>query len=98
MAQCPLIPLGSHVIIRRSTAAEKSAGGIVLPENAKDKPKQGSILAVGPGKVCDDGKRAKMQVKVGDVVLFSSYAGTEIKEKGEEFLIMEESEVFAIVG
>ena len=78
MANADITPLGSHVLVKRASAAEKSKGGIVLPENAKDKPKEGTVISVGSGKVSDDGKRAKMQVKAGDRVLFSSYAGTEV--------------------
>jgi chaperonin GroES len=97
MSKSQLKPLGSHVIVQRSTPAEVSKGGIVLPEKAKDKPKEGKVIAIGNGKMLEDGKRQKMQVKAGDRVLFSSYAGTEVKSNGEEFLVMEESDIFAIV-
>ena len=90
-------PLGSHVIVQRASAADISRGGIVLPEKAKDKPKEGKVVAIGNGKVLEDGKRQQLQLKTGDRVLFSSYAGTEIKVDGEEYLVMEESDVFAVI-
>jgi len=96
-AKMNLRPLGDRVILQRAEAEEKTAGGILLPESAKDKPKEGRILAVGEGKLLDDGKTAKMHVKVGDRVLFSSYAGTEVKVHGEEYLIMSESDILAVV-
>ncbi len=98
MAKQSIKPLGSHVLVQRSQAADTSRGGIHLPEKAKDKPKEGKIIAVGSGKVTDDGKRAKIQVKAGDRVLFNSYAGTEVKVGGDEFLVMEESEILAVLG
>lgn len=91
-------PLGEKVLIRRLEAEETTRGGIVLPDSAKEKPQKGKILAVGDGKLLDDGSRAKFQVKVGDTVLFSSYGGTEIKVDGEELMLMDESEVLAILG
>jgi chaperonin GroES len=97
MSKTNLKPLGSHVLVLRATPAEISQGGIVLPEKAKDKPKEGKILAVGNGKMLEDGKRQKMQVKAGDRVLFSSYAGTEVKAGGEEYLVMEETDIFAVI-
>jgi chaperonin GroES len=93
-----LQPLGSHVLVSRSSAAEKSTGGIIIPEKAKDKPKEGTVIAVGPGKVMEDGKRQAMQLKAGDRILFSSYAGTEVKIDGNEYLVMEESDVFAVIA
>jgi chaperonin GroES len=90
-------PLGSHVLVQRSSPAEKSAGGIIIPEKGKEKPKEGKIVAVGNGKVLEDGKRQTLQVKPGDRVLFSSYAGTEIKVEGQEFLVMEETDIFAVI-
>lgn len=90
-------PLGDRVIVQRAEAEEKTAGGILLPETAKDKPKEGKILAVGEGKVNDKGERQKMTLKVGDRVLFTSYAGTEVKYQGEEFLIMSENDVLAVI-
>ena len=96
-AKLNLRPLGDRVILQRAEAEEKTAGGILLPESAKDKPKQGKIVACGEGRVLDNGDRLKMNVKVGDRVLFSSYAGTEIKHDGEEYLIMSESDILAII-
>ncbi len=98
MSKTALKPLGSHVIVQRSSAAEKSTGGIVLPENAKDKPKEGKVVSTGNGKMMEDGKRQQMQVKAGDRVVFSSYAGTEVKHDGQEFLIVEESDILAVVN
>ena len=93
-----LRPLGDRVLVQRAEAEEKTAGGILLPESAKDKPKEGLILAIGDGKVLDSGERQKLTVKVGDRVLFSSYAGTEVKISGEEYLIMSENDVLAVIG
>jgi chaperonin GroES len=90
-------PLSDKIVVKRLEAEEKTAGGIVLPETAKEKPKEGKVVSVGPGKVLDTGERSKMQVKEGDRVLFTSYAGTEVKLDGEEYLIMDESDVLAIV-
>jgi chaperonin GroES len=91
-------PLGDKVIVQRLEAESKTAGGIVLPDSAKEKPKRGKIVAVGDGKQLDDGGRGQMSVKKGQEVLFSSYAGTEVKmTDGAEYLIMDESEILAIV-
>ncbi len=90
-------PLGEKVLIQRLEAEEKTKGGIVLPDTAKEKPQKGKILAVGDGRLMDDGTRAAFQVKVGDMVLFASYAGTEIKVDGQELMLMDESEVLAIL-
>ena len=90
-------PLGDRVIVKRLEAEEKTAGGIVLPETAKEKPKEGKIVAVGPGKVLDSGERSKIQLKKGDRVLFSSWAGDEVKVDGEEYLLMKEEDVLAVV-
>lgn len=90
-------PLGDKVLVKRIEAESLTAGGIVLPESAKEKPKRGRIQAVGDGKLLDTGERGKLQVKKGDEVLFTSYAGTEIKIDGEELLIMDESDVLAVI-
>lgn len=90
-------PLGEKVLIKRLEAEEKTKGGIVLPDAAKEKPQKGTVLAVGDGKLLKDGKRASFQVKKGDKVLFASYAGTEIKVDGEEYMLMDESDVLAIL-
>jgi len=84
------------VLVKRIEAEEKTKGGIVLPDTAKEKPKEGEIVAVGEGKMLDNGKRAAPQVKVGDRILFTSYAGTEVKIEGEDFLIMREEDILAI--
>lgn len=90
-------PLGAKVLIERLDAEETTAGGIVLPDTAKEKPQRGTILAVGDGALLDSGERSKLQVKTGDKVLFASYGGTEIKIGGEEYLLMDESDVLAIL-
>ncbi|OHB60194.1 MAG: co-chaperone GroES [Planctomycetes bacterium RBG_13_46_10] len=90
-------PLADKVIVERIEAESKTAGGIVLPDSAKEKPQRGKIVSVGEGKLLDDGARSKMQVKKGDEVLFTSYAGTEVKLDGKEYLIMEESDIMAII-
>lgn len=91
-------PLGDRVVLKVVEAEEKTASGIVLPDTAKEKPQQGKVLAVGPGKYADDGKLVPMSVKTGDTVLFAKYAGTEVKYGGEELLILKESDLLAIVG
>jgi len=90
-------PLGDKVLVKRIEAESMTAGGIVLPETAKEKPKRGRVQAVGDGKMLDTGERSKMQLKKNDEVIFTSYAGTEIKIDGEEFLILDESDVLAVV-
>ncbi len=96
--QAPKIrPLGEKVLIQRLEAEQMTKGGIVLPDSAKERPQKGTILALGDGKMLDSGERAGFQVKVGDKVLFASYAGTEIKVGGEEYMLMEESDILAIL-
>jgi chaperonin GroES len=90
-------PLADKVLVQRVEAENKTAGGIVLPDTAKEKPQRGKIVAVGSGKVLDDGTVKKMQVKKGDLVLFTSYAGTDIKIDGKEYLIMDESDIMAVI-
>jgi chaperonin GroES len=90
-------PLADKVLVERLEAETKTAGGIVLPDTAKEKPQRGKIVSVGEGKVLDDGTRQKVQVKKGQIVLFTSYAGTEIKIEGKEYLIMNESDIMAII-
>ncbi len=92
-----VVPLNDKVLIKRLEAEDKTAGGIILPDTAKEKPKQGKILAVGEGKPLETGKRAAFQVKVGDRVLFSSYSGNEINHEGKEYLIMTEDDILAVV-
>ncbi len=90
-------PLGDKLLVKRLEAQEVTKGGIVLPDSAKEKPKEGKVISAGPGKVLDDGTRGTLQVKAGDRILFTSYAGTEIKVDGEEFLVMSEDDVLAVV-
>ena len=97
MANPGVKPLNDKVLVERLEAEEVTKGGIVLPDSAKEKPKEGKIIALGDGRLLDDGKRAPFQVKTGDRVLFSSYAGTEIKISGEELLIMGEDDLLAVV-
>lgn len=90
-------PLGDKVVVKRLEADQMTAGGIVLPDSAKEKPKRGRIEAVGEGKLLNSGERAKMQVSKGNEVLFTSYAGTEVKIDGEEYLIMDENDILAVL-
>ncbi|HOX37404.1 MAG TPA: co-chaperone GroES [Candidatus Brocadiia bacterium] len=90
-------PLGDKILVKRLEAEEKTAGGIVLPDTAKEKPKEGRVIALGDGKLLDDGKRAAFQVKKNDRIIFSSFAGTEIKVDGEEYLLMSEDDVLAVI-
>ena len=90
-------PLQDRLILKRVEEEEKTKGGIIIPDSAKEKPQEGEITAVGPGKVTDDGKKIPMEVKEGDRVLFSKYAGTEIKLEGEEHLIMREDDILGII-
>jgi chaperonin GroES len=90
-------PLGDRVVIKALSRETVTKGGIVLPDTAKEKPQEGEILAVGPGKVLDNGKRVTLEVQVGHKVLFAKYAGTEVKMDGEEYLILRESDIMGIV-
>jgi chaperonin GroES len=92
-----LKPLADRVVIKPSPAEEKTKGGIILPDTAKEKPVIGEIVAVGPGKVTDEGKKVAPEVKVGDKVLYGKYSGTEVTVEGEEYLIMREADIFAVV-
>ena len=93
-----LKPLGDRVVVEREEAKETTAGGIVLPDTAKDKPQKGKVLAVGDGRVTKDGKRRELQVKVGDHVLFTSYAGDEFKLTGDQkVLLMREDDILAVI-
>jgi chaperonin GroES len=91
-------PLADRVVVRASEREETTASGIVLPDTAKEKPQEGTVVAAGPGRLSEKGERVKPEVKVGDVVLYARYAGTEVKIDGEELLILKESDVLAIVG
>ena len=90
-------PLGDRVVVKATTRESVTKSGIVLPDTAKEKPQEGEILAIGSGKVLDNGKRAILEVKVGQKVLFARYAGTEVKMDGEEYLILRESDIMGIV-
>ena len=93
-----LKPLADRVIVKKLDAEDKTAGGIVLPDTAKEKPQQGEVLAVGPGKFDEKGTRQPMEVKEGDKVLFAKYSGTEVKIEGIEYLILAERDILAVVG
>ena len=90
-------PLQDRVIVKRLAEEEKTKGGIIIPDSAKEKPQEGRVVAVGKGKVADDGKLIKLDVKAGDRILFSKYAGTEVKIDGEEHLIMREDDILGII-
>jgi chaperonin GroES len=90
-------PLHDRIIVQRIEEGEQKIGGIIIPDTAKEKPQQGKVIAAGAGKVKDDGKRVSLDVKAGDLILFGKYSGQEIKLDGEEFLIMREDEVLAVI-
>lgn len=90
-------PLQDRIIVKRFQSEEKTASGIIIPDSAKEKPMEGEVIAVGPGRTYDNGNKMDMTVKVGDKVLFAKYAGTEVKFDGEEFLIMREDDILGIV-
>ena len=90
-------PLADKVLVKRLEAENKTVGGIVLPDTAKEKPQKGKVVSVGEGKLLDDGRRQKMQVKAGDMILFTSYAGTEVKISSTEYLIMDQGDIMAII-
>jgi chaperonin GroES len=91
-------PINDRILVLRIEGNQKTAGGIIIPDTAKEKPQEGEVVAVGPGKVADDGKRTPPEVKVGDRVLFSKYAGTEIKIDDVEHVFMREDDILAIMG
>ena len=97
MGKKKLRPLNDKIVVKRLEADEKTKGGIVLPDSAKEKPKEGKVISLGDGKLLDSGKRVAFQVKRNDRILFSSYAGTEVKIEGEEYIIMQEEDVLAIL-
>jgi chaperonin GroES len=90
-------PLNDRVLVKRLEGEEKTAGGIIIPDSAKEKPAEGEVVAVGPGKLNDAGQRVALQVKEGDRVLFSKYGGTEVKLDGEDYLIMREDDILGVV-
>ena len=93
-----LQPLGDRVVVKPLPKEEVTRGGIVLPDTAKEKPQEGEVIAAGPGKLTEDGNRIAMEVKKGDIVLYAKYAGTEVKEDGEELIILRESDILARKG
>ena len=92
-----LKPLGDRVIVKPKAKEEVTKSGLVLPDTASEKPQEGSVLAVGPGRVLDNGKRVEMDVKAGDKVLFAKYAGTEVKLDGEDYLVIRETDLLAVI-
>ncbi len=92
-----LKPLHDRVLVKRLEEEVVTAGGIIIPDTAKEKPMKGEVVAVGPGKTGDDGKKAKMSVEKGDIVLFNKYAGTEVKVEGEDHLMMREDDILAVI-
>jgi chaperonin GroES len=93
-----LKPLGDRVVIELVESEEKTASGIVLPDSAKEKPQEGKVMAVGTGRILDNGERVALEVAVGDRIIFSKYAGTEVKYQGTEYLILRDSDILAVVG
>ena len=93
-----LKPLGDRIVIELIEVEEKTSSGIVLPDSAKEKPQEGKVIAVGTGRVLENGQRLELEVKEGDRIIFSKYAGTEVKYEGNEYLILRESDVLAIIG
>jgi len=91
-------PLADRVVVKPAEPEEKTSGGIILPDTAKEKPQEGTIVAVGPGKVSDNGTKVPMEVKAGDKILYGKYSGTEVTIDGEEHLIMRESDILAIIS
>ncbi len=97
MAKLNLRPLDDRIVVEQSQAEDKTAGGIVLPDTAKEKPQRGKVVAAGPGKLLDSGERGKLSVKVGDEVFYGKYAGSDIEVSGEKYVILKESDVLAII-
>ena len=97
MSKLNIKPLGDRIVVKPMEAEEKTKGGIILPDTVKEKPVEGTIVAAGPGRKSDDGKIVEMEVKVGEKILYGKYSGTEVNIEGEEYLIMRESDIFAIV-
>jgi chaperonin GroES len=93
-----IVPLNDKIVVERLEAEDKTAGGIILPDSAKEKPKQGKVLAIGEGKLLENGHRAAFQVKVGDKVLFTNYAGSDVTVDNKEYMIMTEDDLLAILS
>ena len=98
MAQLKIRPLQDRLVVRRLTEQEKTVGGIIIPDTAKEKPQEGEVLAVGNGKVLDSGKVQPLDVKAGDKILFSKYSGTEVKIEGEEYIVIREDDVLGVIA
>jgi chaperonin GroES len=96
MAKTKLTPLGDRVVVKQEPGEEKTRSGIVLPESAKEKPSEGTVVAVGAGRILDNGQKVTLEVKVGDKIIYSKYGGTEIKLDGEEFIILQERDILAV--
>ena len=97
MAKINIKPLDDRIVIEQSTAEEKTAGGIVLPDSAQEKPQRGKVVAAGPGKLLDSGERGKLSVKVGDEVFYGKYAGSDVEIGDKKYVVMRESDVLAII-
>jgi chaperonin GroES len=97
MAKLKIKPLDDRLVVEQAEAEERTAGGIVLPETAKEKPQRGTVLATGPGKMLDSGHRATLSVKVGDEVFYGKYSGTEVEITGKKYTVLRESDVLAII-
>jgi chaperonin GroES len=93
-----LKPLGDRIIVKMTEQEEKTVSGIVLPDSAKEKPQEGKVIAVGNGRILENGERVALQVSVDDKIIFSKYAGTEVKYQGEEYLILRESDILVVIG
>jgi len=93
-----LVPIGDRVVVKPEPEEQKTKSGIVLPDTAKEKPSEGTVIAVGPGKVLENGQRVALEVKVGDKVIYSKYGGTEVKIDAEEYIILNERDILAIKG
>lgn len=91
-------PLNDRILVKRTEQEDKTAGGLIIPDSAKEKQSRGEVVAVGVGRVTDDGKTIPLEVKVGDKILFGTYSGTELKIDGQEYLMMRESEVFGVIN
>ena len=92
-----LVPLDDRVVIKQSEAEEKSTGGIILPDTAKEKPQRGKVVAVGPGKMNDDGKRSEMSVKKGDEVIYAKYLGNDVEIEGVKYVILHENDILGVI-
>ena len=98
MAQLNVRPLHDRILVRRMAEEEKTAGGIIIPDTAKEKPQRGEVVATGKGRITEDGKTLPLEVKVGDKVLFSKYSGTELKLDGKEYLMINENDVLGVLN